>query len=154
MTGTSAVITIRRRHGVFGGLSFRVTVAPGASSFVFRASRSVVAGAGGRLYRIGTWLRSDVPGLNVCLRIQEVSPADPLTSVRTSETCLAPTTKWKHFRLFRRTLASGNRLVFSIYSYGAVEGDSFDIDGFTVARRVKYGWKRVDAAFGDSADLR
>jgi hypothetical protein len=126
---------------------------PGSSTFAFRASRSVVAGAGGRLYRIGAWLRSDAPGLTVCLRIQEVAPADRLTSVRSSESCLSPTTKWKRFRLFRRTLASGNKLVFSIYSYGATAGDSFEVDGFTVARRVKNGWKRVDAAFGD-AELR
>jgi hypothetical protein len=150
---TSAVITIRRRHGVFGGLSFRVAIAPGAKSFVFRAARSVVAGSGGRLYRIGAWLRTDSPGLTVCLRIQEVSPADPLTPVRTSESCLAPTTKWKLFRLYRRTLASGNRLVFSIYSFGAVAGDSFEVDRFTVERRVPLGWKRVNAAFGDTAGL-
>lgn len=126
----------------------------GASTFAFRASRSVTAGAGGRLYRIGAWLRSDVPGLTVCLRIEEMSPGDSLASVRTSESCLAPTADWKHFRLFRRTLARGNKLVFSIYSYGGLEGDRFDIDGFTVSRRVKLGakpgWKRVDAAFGDA----
>jgi hypothetical protein len=152
VTGTGAIITIRRRHGVFGGLSFRVEMLEGNSTFVFRASRSIVTGAGGRLYRIGTWLRSDVPGLNVCLRIQEVSPNDALTPVRTSESCLAPTGKWKHFRLYRRTLARGNRLVFSIYSYGAVKGDSFEIDGFTVARRVTNAWIRVTAAFGKPLD--
>jgi hypothetical protein len=152
--GTGVVITIRRRHGVFGGLSFRVSLAPGSSSLVFRAARSVVAGSGGRLYRIGTWLRSDVPGISVCLRIQEVSSADPLTAVRTSESCLAPTTKWKHFRLFRRTLARGNRLVFSIYSFGADAGDSFEVDGFAVARRVPNGWQLVDAGFGEAADPR
>jgi len=153
VAATSAVITIRRRHGAFGGLSFRVAIVPGASSFVFKAARSVVAGSGGRFYRIGTWLRTDAPGLTVCLRIQEVSPADPLTPVRTSESCLAPTAKWKHFRLYRRTLARGNRLVFSIYSFGAVAGDSFDVNGFTVERRVRLGWKRVDAAFGDPAGV-
>ncbi len=71
--------------------------------------------------------------------------------MRTSESCFAPTAKWKHFRVFRRTLARGNHLVFSVYSFGAVAGDSFEIDGFTVHRRVLHGWKRVDAAFGDAA---
>ena len=145
---TSAIITIRQRHGVFGGLSFRVQLAPGQSSFAFRAARSVVAGGGGRLYRVGTWLRTDALGLTVCLRIQEVSPADPLTSVRTSESCVNPTAKWRHFKLYRRTLARGNRLVFSIYSYGAVSGDSFEVDKFRVDRRAgKRVWKRVAAAF-------
>ena len=151
MSGPSAVITVRRTHGVFGGLSFRVQIAPGQSSFVFRAARSVVAGGGGRLYRIGTWLRTDAPGLTVCLRIQEVSAADPLTSVRTSESCVSPTSKWKHFELYRRTLERGNRLVFSIYSYGATSGDSFEVDDFTVHRRVGTRlWKRVAAAFANS----
>ena len=153
VSGTGAIITIMRRHGAFGGLSFRVSLAPGSSSLVFRAAGSVVAGSGGRLYRIGAWLRSAAPGMNVCLRIQEVSPRDPLTAVRTSESCFAPTTDWKHFLLYRRTLARGNRLVFSIYSFGAVSGDSFDIDNFRVARRVKDGWKRVDAAFGGASEL-
>jgi hypothetical protein len=153
VTGTSAIIAIRRGAGVAGGVAFRVQMV-GRSTFSFRASRSIVAGAGGRLYRIGAWLRSDVPGLTVCLRIQEVSPADPLTAVRTSESCLSPTTKWKRFRHFRRTLASRNKLIFSIYSYGAVTGDSFEVDRFTVSRRVKNGWKRVDAAFGDASELR
>jgi hypothetical protein len=152
VAGTGALIIVGRRHGgVLGGVSFRVRPARGASSFVFRASRSVLTGSPGRLYRIGAWLRSDVPGLSVCLRIQEISPRDPLAAVRTSETCLAPGKKWQHFRLLRRTLASGNRLVFSIYSFGAVDGDSFDIDGFRVLRRTAHGWKRVDAAFANSA---
>jgi hypothetical protein len=144
------VITIRRHHGVFGGLSFRVSMTPGSSSYVFRASRSVVAGSGGRLYRIGAWLRSDVPGITLCLRIQEVSAADPLTSVRTSESCLSPARQWKKFRTFRSTLARGNRLVVSIYSFGAVVGDSFEVDGFTVERKVGKRRKRVDAALGDA----
>jgi hypothetical protein len=152
VTGTSAIIGLRRGAGVVGGLAFRVQMTRGHSTFAFRASRSIVAGSGGRLYRIGAWLRSDVPGLSVCLRIQEVSPRDKLMPVRTSESCLATTAKWKHFKLYRRTLARGNRLVFSIYSYGAVEGDSFDVHGFTVSRRVKNGWKRVTAAFGKPTD--
>jgi hypothetical protein len=152
VTGTSAIVAIRRGAGVAGGLAFRVQMIRGHSTFAFRASRSIVAGAGGRLYRIRTWLRSDVPGLNVCLRIQEVSPRDTLSPVRTSESCFAPTAKWKQFRLYRRTLDRGNRLIFSIYSYGAVEGDSFDVDRFTVSHRVKNGWKRVTAAFGKPTD--
>jgi hypothetical protein len=151
VTGTSAIIAIRRGAGVAGGLAFRVQMMRGHSTFAFRASRSIVAGSGGRLYRIATWLRSDVPGLSVCLRIQEMTPRDSLVPVRTSESCLATTSDWKKFRLYRRTLARGNRLVFSIYSYGAVEGDSFDVDGFTVARKTLHGWKRVDAAFGNAS---
>jgi hypothetical protein len=147
------VIDLRRGAGVAGGLAFRVQMTRGHSTFAFRASRSIVAGSGGRLYRIGAWLRSDVPGLSVCLRIQEVSPRDTLAPVRTSESCMAPTATWKHFKLYRRTLARGNRLVFSIYSYGAVEGDSFDVDRFTVSRRVRNGWRRVTAVFGKPTDV-
>jgi hypothetical protein len=153
LAARGAVITVRQRHGVFGGLSFRVTATPGASSFVFRTARSILAGSGGRLYRIGAWLRTDVPGLDVCLRIQEISEADPLISVRTSEACFTPAAAWHHVRLYRRTLAPGNRLVFSIYSFGATAGDSFEVDNFRVARRVGKGWKRVIAALSKPPDF-
>ena len=89
----------------------------------------------------------------MCLRIQEVSPADPLIPVRTSEACFTPTKTWHRFRLYRRTLAAGNRLVFSIYSFGALAGESFEVDNFRVARRVGKGWKRVTAAFLKPADF-
>src|SRR5207245_6502954 len=104
LAGTGAVITVRQLHGVFGGLSFRVTAAPGASRFVFQAARSVIAGAGGRLYRIGAWLRTDVPGLGVCLRIQEVSPADPLIPVRTYEARISPNQTYHPFSVYARPL--------------------------------------------------
>jgi hypothetical protein len=152
VTGTSAVVALRRGGGVAGGLAFRVR-SRGETTFAFRAAHALVTTRGGRLYRIGTWLRSDVPGLTVCLRIQEMSARDAVAPVRTSESCFAPTATWKHFRVYRRTLARGNRLVFSIYAYGATDGDSFDVDRFTVSRRVTNLWKRVDAVFGD-ADLR
>jgi hypothetical protein len=85
----------------------------------------------------------------VCLRIAEVRAHDPLTSVRTTETCLNPTTTWRHFQILRSTIARGDKLVFSVYSFGAVAGDSFEIDRFVVVRKVAHGWKRVDAAFAN-----
>jgi hypothetical protein len=125
----------------------RVAIKRGESSFSFDATGTVQERHVGRAYRIGAWLRGETPGLTVCLRIEEVSKADPLTSVRTTETCVSPTTTWRHFRILRRTVARGDRLVFSIYSYGAASGDTFEIDGFTVMRKTADGWKRVDQAF-------
>ena len=77
------------------------------------------------------------------------APKDPLTPVRTTETCMSPTTTWRHFRILRRTIARDDKLVFSIYSYNAVKGDNFEIKRFTVMRKTRDGWKRVDAAFGN-----
>ena len=45
-------------------------------------------------------------------------------------------------------MARGDKLTFSIYSYGALAGDSFDIDGFVVLRHTSKGWRKVDEAFG------
>jgi hypothetical protein len=143
--GDGAKLTLRY-NGVGGGPAIRVG-ATHNGSFVFRAAGNVRVQRVGLLYRIGAWLRSDTPGITVCLRIQEVSAKDPLTSVRTTETCLSPSTHWQHFRILRRTLARGDKLRFSIYSYGADRGDDFEIDRFVVLRKTADGWKRVDGAF-------
>jgi hypothetical protein len=141
---------LRLMHSQSGGRPvIRVTLAHDGSNFSLDAAGDVLAVRVGAQYRIGAWLRTKVPGLTLCLRIKEVSPKDPLTSVRTTETCMSPTTKWRHFRIMRTTIARGDKLVFSIYTYDAVKGDSFDIKRFTVMRRTVDGWKRVPAAFAD-----
>jgi hypothetical protein len=143
--GAGAKLALRD-DGVGGGPAIRVGVTHNGS-FVFRAAGNVRVQRVGLLYRIGAWLRSDVPGITVCLRIQEVSPHDPLTSVRTTETCLSPSTHWQHIRILRRTLERGDKLLFSVYSYGAALGDSFEIDRFVVLRKTAHGWKRIDGVF-------
>ena len=137
------------RDPVEGRPVIRVALAHSGSSFSFDAVGGVVAERVGLQYRIGAWLRTNAPGVTVCLRIKEISPRDRRTSVRTTERCLAPTTTWRHFRILRRTISRGDKLVFSIYSYGALKGDNFEISRFTVTRKTAEGWKRVDAAFGD-----
>lgn len=146
VNGTGARLTLRH-DGVSGAPSVRVALVPGRSTFAFNAGAAVRATRVGNAYRIGAWLRSAAPGVTVCLRIEEVTKKDPLRSVRTTETCVAPTTEWRHFRILRRTIAAGDKLVFSVYSYGAVGGDSFEISGFIVMRKTADGWKRVDEAF-------
>jgi hypothetical protein len=143
--GEGAKLTLRY-NGVGGGAAIRVGAAHNGS-FVFRAAGNVRVLRVGLLYRIGAWLRSDMPGVTVCLRIQEVSAKDPLTSVRTTETCVSPSTHWQHFRILRRTLARGDKLRFSIYSYSAELGDNFEISHFVVLRKTAHGWKRVARAF-------
>jgi hypothetical protein len=146
--GAGAKLTLMR-DPVAGRPAIRVALAHNGSNFSFDAVGDVVAERVGLQYRIGAWLRTNAPGLTVCLRIKEISPKDRHTSVRTTETCMSPTTQWRHFRIMRKTIARGDKLVFSIYSYGATKGDSFEISRFTVLRKTTDGWKRVDAAFGD-----
>jgi hypothetical protein len=144
--GAGARLTFGHR-GVTGRPSVRVALLRGLTTYSFDAAGTVRTTRVGSLYRIGAWLRTDAPGLTVCLRIEEVSKKDPLTAVRTSETCFSPTTKWQHFRILRRTLAAGDTLKFSIYSYGAEKGDSFEIDAFAVLRKAPDRWVRVKNAF-------
>ena len=146
--GAGAKLTLVR-DPVEGRPVIRVALAHNGSNFSFDAVGDVLAVQVGLRYRIGAWLRTDVPGMTVCLRIKEISPKDPLTPVRTTETCMSPTTTWRHFRILRRTIARDDKLVFSIYSYNAVKGDNFEIKRFTVMRKTRDGWKRVDAAFGN-----
>lgn len=150
--GSRARVTLGRR-GVTGLPSLRVAVLRGASVFTFSAAGMVRAVRMGSKYRIGAWLRTDAPGVTVCLRIEEVSKHDDVAPVRTTETCFSPTTKWQHVRIIRTTIKSGDKLRFSIYSYGAEKGDSFDIDGFTVLRKTETGWKRVKDAFARRGSL-
>jgi hypothetical protein len=151
--GAHAQLTLARK-GPNGERAVRVAFTAHGSTYSFAAAGTSRAASAGATYRIGAWLRSDVPGLSVCLRIQEVSPNDALTPVRTTETCIAPTAEWHHFWIVRRALARGDKLVFSIYSFGALSGDRFEIDGFTVLRRTAKGWKRVDEAFAASPEIR
>ena len=146
--GAGAKLTLVR-DPVEGRPVIRVALAHNGSNFSFDAVGDVLAVQVGLRYRIGAWLRTDTPGMTVCLRIKEISPKDPLTPVRTTETCMSPTTTWRHFRILRRTIARDDKLVFSIYSYNAVKGDNFEIKRFTVMRKTRDGWKRVDAAFGN-----
>jgi len=152
VSGKSARLTLLG-NGVEGRPAIRVALSHNGSQFSFDAVGNVRVEHVGLQYRIGAWLRSDAPGLTVCLRIKEITAKDPLTSVRTTETCLSPTTQWRHFRILRRTIERGDKLVFSVYSYGAVQGDNFEIDGFTVLRKTPDGWKRVDSAFGSRRPL-
>jgi len=136
-----------RRDGVNGRPAVRVTSARGVTTFAFMARGLVRARRIGNAYRIGAWLRSDTPGLMVCLRIAEVRRSDPLVAVRTTERCMTPTAAWQHFRILRKTVARGDRLVFSVYSYGTTARDSFEIEGFTVMQKTASGWRRVRDAF-------
>jgi hypothetical protein len=149
VTGKGAQLTLRN-DGIDGKPAIRVALARRGSQFEFQSVGDVQVARVGLAYRIGAWLRSDAPGVTVCLRIEEVSPRDPLAAVRTSETCFSPTAHWRHFRILRRTLARGDTLRFSVYSYGAEHGDSFEIDHFVVLRKTTLGWKRVDSAFAES----
>ena len=90
------------------------------------------------LYRVGAWLRTDTPGVTVCVRMVELSKDHQ--KVRESEVCTSPTREWQHFEVTRRTLARGNHLRFSLYQFSALPNDMFELDGFSVEKQIGGAW--------------
>ena len=54
--------------------------------------------------------------------------------MRTTETCLSPTTEWRHFRILRRTIARGDYPV----GYQSATWDGRDERGHAVASGVYF----------------
>jgi hypothetical protein len=132
-----------RANGIVGA-AVEVSVAGTSHVFSVAPAHAVEAMRDG-LYRLETWLRTDTPGVGVCLRVEEVSPKGAATRW-TSETCLDPTTTWEHFTVTRKTILEGDRLLFSLYSFNAVAHNTFELDGFAVDRFGPSGWVQVSGA--------
>jgi hypothetical protein len=84
-----------------------------------------------RPFRAGGWLRSDQSGVTVCVRAVEVFKQ---RTIRTSESCSVAHRKWHRVDLHGESLATGHRLLLSVYEFGASNGDSFDVGGFRVSQ--------------------
>lgn len=137
---TNAVVSLGR--GGIVGRALQV-VSSGQSPVVAVQAAQPLRTTGDRdLFRITAWLRTGTPGVTVCLRMLELSPNRKL-KVRTSESCTSPTDQWRQFEVTRRTLLRGDRLVFSMYSFSAFPGDTFELDGFTVERQVDAMWQEI-----------
>ena len=89
-------------------------------------------GAGER-YESRAWLRSDVPGKSVCLRIREWSET---RAVGGAQKCMATKSSWASFPTVSYTTVGGTSIeVYAYQSSAADAGDSFDVDGVTFTRQ-------------------
>jgi hypothetical protein len=107
--------------------------------------------AGRTPYRAAAWLRTDTPGVTVCLRVMEKTSGRKSRLVRSAETCISPTATWQRFRVQALAIAPGNVLRISAVVYGAFEGASFELSRLKVERKVAGRWTKVRAAIDRNA---
>ena len=87
----------------------------------------------GVAYTAGGWIRSDRAGRTVCLAVRELTAGGSLVSSRSS--CAASTLGWKQFAANRYVAArNGDSLDVLVTQSGATAGDSFEVDGLTLAQ--------------------
>jgi hypothetical protein len=119
--------------GVVGRYSARVALRGAAGDFSIYAwpmqVDSTIRRSG---YAGDAWIRSDIPGRKLCLRMREWTQ-DLRKQVRSAQTCVKATTSWRAFPSVRLTAkASSDRLDLYVYEAPARKGDSFEVDGVTV----------------------
>jgi len=130
-------------RGVNGAPGVRV-VATAEGRFSLAAAEPFVAGR--TPYRVAAWLRTDSPGVTVCLRFMEQTAGKRSRLVRSSETCISPTATWQRFRVEALSVAPGNVLRISAVVYGGFEGASFELSRLKVERKLAGRWTKVRSA--------
>jgi hypothetical protein len=107
-----------------------VAYTSGSGSYsIFPTVRPVRPPTVGATYTAGGWVRSDVPGKNVCLRFREWSGS---SQVGAAQTCRTATTSWVPFNTVSYTSVGGDSLEIVPYQSNPVAGDAFDVDGLRV----------------------
>jgi hypothetical protein len=131
-------------RGVNGAAGVEVTTGNAHGRFTLVTAKPLVAD---RIpYRVNAWLRTDTPGLTVCLRFVEKEPGWKGKRVRSSETCVAPTTEWKRFRVDALSVARGNVLRVAAVVYGSFGDASFELSRLKVEKKVSGRWTKIRGA--------
>lgn len=119
--------------GAVGPGAARASRTFGSSFSILTSSRAVSSAAAGSAYTAGGWLKSATPGRKVCLVVREWTPGGALYSSKSS--CLTSSRTWTQFVADRLVAArTGDSLDVAITESGAVSGDSFEVDGLTLAQ--------------------
>jgi hypothetical protein len=131
-------------RGVNGAAAVEVTTGNARGRFTLVTAKPLVAD---RIpYRVNSWLRTDTPGLTVCLRFVEKQPGWKGKRVRSSETCVAPTTEWKRYRVDALSVARGNVLRVAAVVYGSFGDASFELSRLKVEKKVNGRWTKIRGA--------
>jgi hypothetical protein len=139
--------TVALAHdGIAGGDAARLALTGSATSYALRTRPSPVVSTYAHVsYTAGGSVRSDVAGRKVCLILREYSPAG--VAVGSAASCLVAAGSWRPFPpLTYLTAAAGDSLALTLSQAGATAGDSFEVDGLTLAEADP-----VIAAAGDIA---
>ncbi len=107
--------------------------APGTSFSMITAPPAVSNTTTGTAYSATAWVRSDVAGKSVCLRIRENAPGGVVAG--SVLRCLTATAAWQQFPvLVYNAVGSGNTIEVYVYLDAAVAGDSFDLDDVSLVQ--------------------
>jgi acid phosphatase type 7 len=115
--------------GVDGANAAQVTLSAADTSFtIYPTNRPITTTSAGQPYTAGGWVRSDVPGKTVCIRIREFDSAG--SQVGQTDSCVGTTTAWQRFPAvnYTTTVSGGQLTAFAILK-NAVAKDSFEVDG-------------------------
>jgi hypothetical protein len=95
---------------------------------------AVTSSTAGTAYTATAWIRSDVAGKTVCLRVRENASGGGVAGA--ALTCLTATASWQQFAPLAYTaVGTGNTLEVYAYMDGAATGDSFDLDDVALVQR-------------------
>jgi hypothetical protein len=131
-------------RGVNGAAAVEVTTGNARGRFTLVTAKPLVAD---RIpYRVNAWLRTNTPGLTVCLRFVEKQPGWKGKRVRSSETCVAPTTEWKRYRVDALSVARGNVLRVAAVVYGSFGDATFELSRLKVEKKVDGRWTKLRGA--------
>jgi hypothetical protein len=117
--------------GPVGPGAVRVQLVGSAASYsMYPKPRPVASTVRAAVYHAGGWVRSDVAGRTLCLRIREWSSG---VVVGAAKTCLFSSSSWQQFPTVSYTAAASKRqLDVYVYEWNASAGDSFEADGLSL----------------------
>lgn len=118
--------------GVRGAGAGKVALSTGTSYSIYSSPKPVNSSVAGASYTVTGLARSDTPGRTVCLRVREFANG---VAGAGAQSCLVATTAWEGFAPVAFTAsAEGNEIEVYVYqSTSATAGDSFEVDGITLA---------------------
>jgi hypothetical protein len=125
----------RTAPGAVGARAVRVTLNGSRDDgfSVYPLERPVTSTRGGEHFVAGAWVRSDLVGRELCLRVREW---DGDTVVDSAQSCGLSTRAWQKLPRVRFvTSAAGHQLDAYVFETNPSAGDSFDADGILLARR-------------------
>jgi hypothetical protein len=119
--------------GTVGSQAAKIIVTGSATAFSFYTNpRPVKSTLAGLSYEADGWVRSGTPGRRVCLAIKEETTLG--STVNQGGTCLTTSASWQKFAPVNYTTATtGNQLQVYAFESGASAGDSFELDGVSIA---------------------
>ncbi|HET8560988.1 MAG TPA: LamG domain-containing protein [Marmoricola sp.] len=117
--------------GVGGGYAGRLA-ASAAGNFKMTATPKPVKNSppAGELYRATGWIRSDAPGKQVCLQVDEQNASG---TVVTHAQCVTSSTAWTAFPPLDVSIqTAGDSLSLNVRESKGVVGDSFEVDDLSI----------------------